>query len=178
MQLNNKSGFSVPESFLIEPFYSEPKMINFFNNGALDEMLKIEPFYFDMLELIKITVNEMPWNNIEHSVPLVISHWKKTKLQLQEKFAGKRFSVKNETISMHGISLFIICLFWTNERSVKSLEVKEMMIAELKHKPINCEERLLFIINKPSLYHSFIQLDQMFKELEKIFYKTLAIKRL
>lgn len=178
MQLNNKSVFSVPESFLIEPFYNEPKRIRFFNHVPLDEILKIEPFYFDMLELIKITVNERPWNNMVQSVPLVISHWEKTKLQLQENFAKKTFSIKNEALSIHGISLFIICLFWTNEKSVKSLEVKEMMIAELKCKPINCVERLLFIINKPSQYHSFIQLDQMFKEHEKIFYKTVALKRL
>jgi hypothetical protein len=46
-----------------------------------------------------------------------------------------------------------------------------------KHKPINAEERLDFVIKKPAMYHSFIQLQQLFSECHKLYYKLKAIEK-
>jgi hypothetical protein len=53
-----------------------------------------------------------------------------------------------------------------------------MILSDLQRKPVNCEERLLFVINKPTQYHSFVQLQQLFDELEKIYYKAQTVKRI
>ncbi|MEK4668210.1 YpoC family protein [Niallia sp. FSL R7-0271] len=66
-----------------------------------------------------------------------------------------------------GVRLFLECLYWTNDSPVHLQ--KGLIANELSVKPFNAEERLTFILSRPGGYHSYRQLDELFKELEKQF---------
>jgi len=44
-------------------------------------------------------------------------------------------------------------------------------------KPVNVQERLNFIETKPRLYHSYVQLAELFSEQEKLFAKNKALNK-
>lgn len=171
--------YQIPKSFRYAPFYStDASFICDDHDVDLEKQLKIEPFYFDMLYLVGEKVTEAPWEHAERSIPIVFEQWKELNLQLQEKFTQRKSNKQNEAAFIHALSLFIIGLFWTNETYVKGLHVKNTVLSSLIQKPVNCAERLSFVIDKPTQYHSFIQLQQLFDELEKIYHKGQAIKQM
>jgi hypothetical protein len=174
-----RNVFQVPESFRYAPFYSTGATFTCNDDHVdLEQKVKKEPFYFDMLYVVGEKLTEIPWEHSERSVPVVFKQWKELQPQLQEGFIQRKSGKQNEPALIHALSLFIVCLFWTNETYVKGLHVKNMLISDLILKPVNCEERLLFVINKPTQYHSFVQLQQLFDEIEKIYHKGQAIKQM
>lgn len=46
----------------------------------------------------------------------------------------------------------------------------------LEYKPINLDERLSFILKKPNQYHSFVQLNELYHELLKLYAKMKILK--
>ena len=177
--MSARNVYQVPESFRYAPFYSIGASFTCNDHYVvLEQKVKAEPFYFDMLYSVGERLTEVPWEQLERSVPIVFKQWKELKPQLQKGFAQRKSSKDNESALIHALSLFIVCLFWINETYVKGLHVKNMMISDLILKPVNCEERLAFVINKPTQYHPFVQLQQLFDELEKIFHKSQAIKKM
>ncbi|WP_052738046.1 YpoC family protein [Bacillus sp. SA1-12] len=177
MQNNNRNDYLVPTSFLCSPLFKKGGTFNNHNELELVEILKKEPFYFDMLHFLGEETNRAPWMNPELVIPAVMEQWKNIMPSLQKAFTDQETGLRKEEDMVHSISLFIVSLYWTNHMPVPSLKPAEMMISALPLKPVNCEERLFFIINKPSGYHSFIQLKQLFNEFEKMFSKSLAIQR-
>lgn len=177
---NHSTEYKIPESFLVVPFATKRTTFKKLDMVDFEDILRTEPFYFDMLHLVSNQLSEEPpWENPEITVKAVIKQWKMLEPDLQISYAKRKTYLEDESVSIQSISLFLLALFWANNTPIKSLNVKEMMVvSELNQKPVNCEERLLFILNKPTGYHSFIQLQQLFAELEKNFYKTLAIQRL
>jgi hypothetical protein len=176
---NDRAEYQVPETFLVAPFFTKRKTFKKVELVDFEDIIRREPFYFDMLYFANNRLCEdHPWENSEVTVKAVIEQWKMLKPELQISYAMRKANLQVESISIQSISLFLLALFWTNNSPIKSLNVKDMMVSELNQKPVNCEERLMFILNKPTGYHSFIQLQQLFDELEKNFYKTLAIQRL
>ncbi|WP_338789338.1 YpoC family protein [Metabacillus sp. FJAT-53654] len=176
---NHDTEYKIPESFLVAPFSTKRTTFKKLDMVDFDDILSKELFYFDMLHLVSNQLSkDPPWENSEITVKAVIQQWKMLEPDLQISYAKRKPNLEVESVSIQSISLFLLALFWANNTPIKSLNVKEMMVSELKLKPVNCEERLLFILNKPTGYHSFIQLQQLFAELEKNFYKTLAIQRL
>ncbi|MBO1513823.1 YpoC family protein [Metabacillus bambusae] len=176
---NHSAEYKVPEAFLVAPFSTKRTTFKMVDIVNFEDIIRKEPFYFDMLHLASNQpCEDPPWKNSEVAVKAVIEQWKMLKPELQTSYAKRKTNLQVESASIQSISLFLLALFWSNHTPIKSLHVKDMMVSELNQKPVNCEERLLFILNKPSGYHSFIQLQQLFDELEKNFYKTLAIQRL
>jgi hypothetical protein len=97
--------------------------------------------------------------------------WKEEKQVIEEIFK-KRGKAKARV--QKGISLFIQLLHLVNDQAEV---IDPLDLSQLKIKPINVQERLDFIIKRPSLYHSFIQLNELMTELEKQYIKQLAIKK-
>lgn len=173
---DRKDEYPVPKSFQVEPFFSKNTVFKSIDQREnIEQIVKKEPFYFDMLDLINEELIEVPWNHSDKNVSLCIEQWKELKPLIVASYSIRK---PNKSAIIQSLALFILCLFWTNESSVKSLIVENMRINNLKYKPVNCEERILFIMEKPTQYHSFVQLKQLFDELEKIFYKVQALKRM
>ncbi|WP_400241955.1 YpoC family protein [Niallia sp. JL1B1071] len=109
-----------------------------------------------------------PWNkeNFQECVKKVIEEWKQLKVELQQ-FAAKR----DTTNLQYGLTLameyFLECLYWINEKPVTLID--GLVDKSLEIKPFNLEDRLEFILKRLNGYHSYKQLDELFKELEKQF---------
>ena len=68
-------------------------------------------------------------------------------------------------------------VYWLNEQPVHSLNEMQINTNKLKVQPVNFMERYSFIIKKPSNYHSYIQLAQLYIEIEKLYVKKMITKR-
>jgi len=75
------------------------------------------------------------------------------------------------------IENFLDVLFKINKKLKSSSEALLDDIDDLSIKPINCKERLSFLFERPAHYHSFIQLAELYEELEKQYKKKVAIEQ-
>jgi hypothetical protein len=175
--MQNKK-YKIPDVFRGKPFFqSQTHFVVLYKE--IKEILLEEPFYFDMLSLHrKQDLEKSPWNHPEESVPVLFNIWKQMMLKVREGFKKRDKSDLQKKSLLKCLSLYIVCLHWMNRRSVQTNKVNAMSINTMLFKPVNCEERLQFIINNPYQYHAFVQLEQLFGELEKSFYKALAMNKL
>lgn len=175
MQNQNKE-YSIPKSFLREPFFNGRKSFNKLN-FELPDILNKEPFYFDMLfSAGERDVNhKYPWESQENSLEIVFQLRKEILSNITREYSEKK-RYDNEAI-LKCLSLLIAGLYWANSKPVTSLDPMVLGNSSITLKPINCQERLLFVVENRTKYHAFIQLQQLFDELEKIYYKNLAIKK-
>jgi hypothetical protein len=133
----------------------------------LQELFVHEIAFYCGLETIK------PWEDRERFVPELFQEWERLYEELRKKFS-KRSNGETVIPMKHGIGLFIECLYWSNGLPAKSIHCGQ--IDELAFKPVNCLERLQFLMRRPNIYPSFVQLSELFEEQKKQFAKILAIK--
>ncbi|MCM3599816.1 hypothetical protein M3175_03660 [Robertmurraya korlensis] len=99
--------------------------------------------------------------------------WKSIERQLEELI---KIREKQETALLmeKGLSLFHKMLLLVNnlEHIPENVSLKEIKI-----KPINVEERLDFIEGRQGSFHSFKQLAELFKELEKQYAKKASLEK-
>ncbi|GKU80975.1 YpoC family protein [Niallia sp. NCCP-28] len=148
-QLTHLTEFNLDDMRLIESFQAN---LPFIHEGAYTKGLN----------------GFIPWKkeHIKSSVSILIDQWKLLKVEIAQYIAAQ----KKEQIykgMAHGICCFLECLYWLNDLPVT---FKEGLISRnIKIMPINVEERLYFILSRVTGYHSFKQLEELFKELEKQF---------
>ena len=109
-----------------------------------------------------------PWDKAEQKVCIagVISLWKEIRVEAETAIQKKDKEKTVLTIKL-GVRFFLECLYWSNDRPVNLLN--GLAATELSLVPFNAEERLSYILSRPGGYHSYRQLDELFKELEKQF---------
>ncbi|WP_226666829.1 YpoC family protein [Metabacillus litoralis] len=165
----------IPEEFLFPPFHKKDvELITLNDKVQLLENIENEPFYYDILFIYNQEAPK-PWENPSEVLPGIFEYQKFLSCAMKENFKLRK---PNEDLMIKLLSVFLLSLFWVNKQPIKNLELKNMFINELSKKPVNCEERLHFIIKKPTQYHAFIQLQQLFIEIEKIFAKVVALKQI
>ena len=103
----------------------------------------------------------------------IIDEWGKVREKLDELFRSRDMKNTKEWMEK-GIGLFIRFLFKTND---KSFFQGPIPYDQLEIKPVNIEERLAFILNRPNLYHSYRQLVELMIEQEKQFAIRNSIKK-
>ncbi|KAA0550223.1 hypothetical protein FZW96_02485 [Bacillus sp. BGMRC 2118] len=166
-------NITLPSTYYPSIFYSSRDLTVEFTD-QLSDMIQT-PFIFDLLEYEEIDTYK-PWLSQEESVPSLFTEWERDKQQLTELYSLRKRKEARPT-SLKCISLFFMALYWTNEKSVQSVNELDEHISKLKIKPVNCVERLSYIINAPDHYHSFIQLTQLFDELNKQFHKSIFMQQ-
>jgi hypothetical protein len=112
-----------------------------------------------------------PWEIPDQSIPSVINEWEKIKEELTIKFSNRDHAVGE--LMRKGIALFYEVLYWSNNQPV----VLDDQIDGNMIKPINSGERLKFILSRMNNYHSFVQLTELFIEMEKLFWKHQVIMK-
>ncbi|WP_226672893.1 YpoC family protein [Rossellomorea aquimaris] len=152
----------------------------FFSN---DDKLKIdesqfEPcnplFAFEILYYNGESVNPMPWTVQGAWAKDIIREWKKEEVHIKALFKSRS---KNVLESMRkSIGGFYLLLYWTNKQPV-NLNNWETRVERFSLKPVNVVERLTFIRGNPALYHSYIQLVQLFEEQHKQYAKYQALNQ-
>ncbi|WP_238583574.1 YpoC family protein [Anoxybacteroides amylolyticum] len=139
------------------------------SDAPFPEAMKHVYFYYDIVGI------PAPWEEIE-SIPAVFKLWYEERERLESCFAKRDRTSAREPM-IRGISYFLVCLHWLNGKRVERVKEWEKEIATLAVKPVNAIERLQFIFARPDLYHSFIQLSELFSETEKLYYKTLVKRK-
>jgi hypothetical protein len=104
-----------------------------------------------------------PWEEPERYIPLILHEWKSLKEDLVRGHAIRE-QLEITGRMKQGICLFLEFVFWSN-RVPASFPLA--ILISLKAKPVNVLERLEFIMNRPGLYHSFIQLSELMNEQQK-----------
>ena len=104
----------------------------------------------------------------------IFEEWSNMEKQLVELFKVRG---KKETVVLmdRGLSLFYEALFVINGQAISH---DEASIMGLKYKPINVAERMNFIQLRRGSYHSFRQLAELFKELEKQYAKKASLEKI
>lgn len=96
-----------------------------------------------------------------NEIHLIKEQWEKLKSTLELRFSNRESDHVQKEMEQ-AIELFRRFLSITR--------------GDHESKPVNLEDRLLFITSRPRLYHSFRQLNELFAEQEKQFAKYEALK--
>lgn len=158
----------VPNEFVHPLFFRAGDNVQA-SDAPFPEAMKHVYFYYDIIG------TKAPWEEIE-SLAAVFPLWYEERDRLESCFAKRDRASAREPM-IRGLSYFLVCLHWLNGKRVEQVNEWEKAIAALAVKPVNVIERLQFIFARPDLYHSFIQLSELFHETEKLYYKTLAKKK-
>ncbi|MBB6175580.1 hypothetical protein HNQ82_000390 [Anoxybacillus tengchongensis] len=156
----------VPKTFQ-HPLFFSTDSINIPTFQTFPLMMKHVPFYYDM------TQEEKPWQRKEQSLPAIFQLWEEEKRGLAPLFATRQGNKAKDGM-VRGISYFLCALHWLNERAVSDVCHWEKEVELLPLSPLNVVDRLSFIFARPILHHSFVQLDELFTELMKLFYKQMV----
>ncbi|MGG0716731.1 YpoC family protein [Robertmurraya massiliosenegalensis] len=169
----NENRWTIPEELVHPFFFPEGKEIGV--EPQYENQLNCQtPFIHDAAYFMgKDTVR--PWETPEDSISTLLYEWLLVKEQLQTYFEKRN---KDEALIFmrRGISYFIEFLHWTNGRPV--ILHPQIEYESLQIKPVNIKERFEFIMKRPNLFHSYMQLCELFLEQEKSFTKAIAMKKM
>jgi hypothetical protein len=115
--------------------------------------------------------NEFSSIEMEKQSARILLSWKHSKLELEE-FYKNRDGERACSVMYNSIELFMEYLNITNGKKGNA-NMDDFLVS-----PVNIQERLAFIESRPRLYHSFVQLAELFTEQEKLFAKKLALYKL
>jgi hypothetical protein len=166
---------TIPASFQ-HPLFFKQDEIELVEKQSFEEVLAGIPFFYDVLPEVEEEGLTKPWEEQEVYVPKLFHYWQENK-----DFIGEFFKKRDRKGAMRPMVLslghFISALFWTNGVRVPSLSHLKEEIKKLSYKPMNAEERVMFLLEQPNQYHSYIQLGELYQELTKIYHKMLIMKR-
>ncbi|MER0467598.1 YpoC family protein [Bacillus cabrialesii subsp. cabrialesii] len=142
-------------------------------SSDMKDVLLVNPVYFDFCTESQ---GVLPWEDSGKYVPLLFNVWEDIKESLLPVFQTRK-SRCGQNDMLKGIVCLLASFHWTAGERVKSLDWAELTEKSFPAKPINWAERVEFILLKPTQYHCFIQLDELFTEMKKHFYKYHAMNR-
>jgi hypothetical protein len=124
--------------------------------------------------LEEIDLENLEENVNDEAISGLLADWNHVKAELEALYRER--DQKNTIHGMKkGIGLFIRFLFWVNETEINLKDIGPL--ERFESKPVNLDERLGFIIRRPTLYHSYRQLSEMMIELEKLYAKKNIVKK-
>ncbi|WP_226683559.1 YpoC family protein [Sutcliffiella horikoshii] len=164
----------IPEAFLHPHFYSNQNSISI-KTFELEDIIEI-PFKYDIAYYQGAAPHLLPWEKTSDSIPLILNRWKEKERHLISLHEIRDRKEAREQV-IHPIAWFLQMLFWMNGQPVRSITDWKNEVDKLKWKPMNVDERLEFVIKKPEMYHAFIQLQQLYTESAKLFYKMKALEQ-
>jgi hypothetical protein len=168
--IENRKKLSIPSQLFHPLFFSEKEI----SLSITEQPLKsCENFYFELLFYNGMKGNK-PWTNSEQYLPLIHEEWQMQKREIENLYRQREKSEIIEAMKK-GIGLFLQFLYWSNGKPVYLKELPTF--SDLSLKPVNLDERAGFIISRPSLYHSFIQLCELMVEQEKLLAKADTMKK-
>ncbi|WP_316569817.1 YpoC family protein [Neobacillus sp. YIM B06451] len=112
-----------------------------------------------------------PWNEPAQSVPMLFAAWESLREEISLAFKIRDKALITSAMRK-GVGLFLHVLFWSNGQPVSLASMPGS--CGLSVKPANCRDRIQFLIDRPDLFHSFIQLGELMDEQYKQFQVKLA----
>lgn len=161
----SKKCIGIPTSFQNAFFFPCDHLFYCSEKDLLE--LAETPFLVDILVIRdERNIDEVDFNKlIQHIFKL----WKLQKAELSKHFKVRdRRSAK--PLMVEGIGWFVNVMFWTNDTLLVRLTGIIEDCSQLPLKPMNVNERLAYILQVPDQFHAFIQLSELYEELEKQWY--------
>ncbi|MFC0470245.1 YpoC family protein [Halalkalibacter kiskunsagensis] len=163
-------NIKIPKEFQVTPFYEKstielPQSVTSFKG-----ICQALPFYYD------ITGNVRPWEQKHEFLPMLFQWWSEEEGELAKCYEQRNPQAAKEMMRTM-IAVFIDSLFWLNERPVNGVDNFHHQVSGLTYKPVNCSERLNYLLLEPNRYHTFVQLKALFSELRKLYAKVKVIEK-
>lgn len=169
-----KQACIVTDKYFHPLFYQdETNIIIDTSRPILDNIINYY-FCYDIAIEHNVELIQKPWE--EDVLPAIFSYWKNEKEKIKQQIQLRQREKADEPMKTM-LSLFISGLYWLNQRHVPPLATLLEEANKLQYKPINISERLEFILQHHTHTHSYIQLDQLFLELEKLYAKSNITRR-
>lgn len=144
-------------------------------NGEKKDMLRINPLAFDLSS--EPLLDEQPWQKTEEFVPLMFDLWNELKDNMLPRFQTRKSRCEEDDM-LQGIVSMIAMFYWIKGEKLQTVDWEQIKQQTFPVAPINWTERLEFILLKPTQYHCFIQLDELYTELKKQYGKYEALRKL
>ena len=112
--------------------------------------------------------------NPNEAISQLLVEWGQVKGELEILYRNREQKTTLQGMKK-GIGLFILFLYLSNDSQVNFKELEPIDLLEMK--PVNLDERLGFIINRPTLFHSYRQLTELMVEQEKLYAKKNIVKK-
>lgn len=106
----------------------------------------------------------------------LISNWKKNRVELSNLFHNKQYELAVGPMKTC-LDDFTKSLYIVNNEQWNEHKSIEFDIHNFRYKPFNVIERVRFIKDHPKQYHCYIQLNELFKEIEKIYAKAEIMEK-
>jgi hypothetical protein len=158
-------------SELFHPFFFSEKEVNL--DMKEPTSMLVQNFYFELLFYNGIE-SKKPWTCPEYFLLLLKDEWGKLRPAIEEMHHQRKKDGINGAMKK-GVGLFLQYLYWSNGTPACLKELPNFI--DVKIKPVNLEERVGFIIARPGLFHSYVQLCELMIEQEKLFAKNNMIKK-
>jgi hypothetical protein len=100
---------------------------------------------------------------------MLLHRWDEIKRILIPVFEQREFE-EAQPLMEEAMLIFQELLAITNGEKLSDLN-------QLKWKPVNLADRIMFIKKRINSYHAFIQLSELFIEQEKLYQKSIVIKK-
>jgi len=139
------------------------------------DILRINPLAFDLSS--EPLLDEQPWQKTEEFVPLMFDLWNELKDNMLPRFQTRKSRCEEDDM-LQGIVSMIAMFYWIKGEKLQTVDWEEIKQQTFPVAPINWTERLEFILLKPTQYHCFIQLDELYTELKKQYGKYEALRKL
>lgn len=143
--------------------------------GEKKDILRINPLAFDLSS--EPLLDEQPWQKTEEFVPLMFDLWNELKDNMLPRFQTRKSRCEEDDM-LQGIVSMIAMFYWIKGEKLQTVDWEEIKQQTFPVAPINWTERLEFILLKPTQYHCFIQLDELYTELKKQYGKYEALRKL
>lgn len=102
------------------------------------------------------------------SIDDLLKNWEENEQKLEVLFARRDSERTFEPMCL-GIITFLFALYMANGKTIESIDIHTWSntISDFHVCPVNLNDRLMFIIEHPTQFHSFVQLKQLYRELLK-----------
>jgi hypothetical protein len=173
--MENKVSITIPENMANLLFYGQNTTVELDASRYHDwnDEFQYSKFPYELLFYSNIDAYR-PWL-YDEIIPRIFKEWEVIKSRL-EGFFSERKKDQSKELMVQGIAQCLCAMFWQNQQPVE-LKDWESVSESFTYKPVNWQERMNFIMTRPNLYHSFIQLNELMEELKKIYYKQQVLKK-
>ncbi|WP_138417031.1 YpoC family protein [Aquibacillus sediminis] len=97
-----------------------------------------------------------------------IAEWKRSKDTIATLYNERKYKDAVEPM-LQQVTAFKKALYEVNKKNDSSRETFQSDVKDFSYKPMNVTDRVTFIEENPEQYHCYIQLNELFMELEKIY---------
>jgi hypothetical protein len=161
---NDKNQYQIPSELKYDGFWE-----SFYSTYEKED--RRLPFYEEVAFYTGGSLRK-PWQVEDECIPQLLKKWETLKEELDKLYQNR--DTNGVILPMkQAIALLVQFIYWANGEPARLDRIKKLN--ELTYKPVNATERLEFILVRPSLYHSFMQMAELFEEMGKLYQKKKAM---